>query len=61
MADPVLAARTIVLAADRRCTQIAVQHHGSGGDGLDEAFEEAGETVTGVAILTEPAAARGDA
>ena len=30
--------------------RIAVQHHGSGADGLDEAFEEAGATVTGVVV-----------
>lgn len=30
--------------------RIAVQHHGSGADGLDEAFEEAGALVTGVVV-----------
>lgn len=30
--------------------RIAVQHHGSGADGLDEAFEEAGAVVTGVVV-----------
>ncbi len=32
--------------------RIAVQHHGSGGDGLDEAFAEAGATVTSVVVYS---------
>ena len=32
--------------------RIAVQHHGSGADGLDEAFAEAGATVTGVVVYS---------
>lgn len=32
--------------------RIAVQHHGSGADGLDEAFEAAGAVVTGVVVYS---------
>jgi uroporphyrinogen-III synthase len=44
--------RQFLLAEGVSGLRIAVQHHGSGADGLDEAFAEAGATVSSVVVYS---------
>lgn len=44
--------RTFLLAEGVEGLHIAVQHHGSGADGLDEAFVQAGAEVTSVVVYS---------
>lgn len=44
--------REFLLAEGVRGLRVAVQHHGSGADGLDEAFADAGATVCSVVVYS---------